>query len=130
MSDDVVEDRSRDHQRRRGDRAIAVVIVTGVDARGRQRRHKEKKKTHTFELGTLTWVRVVPSSGNLHRCRMVRDHQRRAIAVVVVTGVDVVVAVKSWGLNGSSMYLMGEIDTINVAWVVAKSSSSSGVSTT
>ena len=61
---------------------------------------------------------------------MVRDHQQRAIAVVVVTGVDVVVAVKSWGLNGSSTYLMGEIDAINVAWVVAKLSSSSGVSAT
>ena len=66
MSDNVVEDRSRDRQRRGGDRAIAVVVVTGVDARGHQRRHKEKKKMHTFELGTLTWVRVVPSSGNLH----------------------------------------------------------------
>ena len=52
MSDDVVEDRHGDRHRCRGDRAI-VVIVTGVDACGRQRRHKEKKKMYNFELGML-----------------------------------------------------------------------------
>ena len=49
---DVVEDRCGDRHRHRGDRAV-VVVVTGVDARGRQRRHKEKKKTYNFKLGTL-----------------------------------------------------------------------------
>ena len=72
LSDDVVEDRRGDRHRRGGDRAIAVVVVTGVDARGRQRKRKEKKKTYNFKLGTLAWVRVVPSSGDLHRCLMMR----------------------------------------------------------
>ena len=49
---DVVENRRGDRHRRRGDRAV-VVVVTGVDTRGRQRRRKEKKKTYNFELGTL-----------------------------------------------------------------------------
>ena len=49
---DVVEDRRGDHHWCRGDWAV-VVVVTGVDARGRQCRRKEKKKTYNFELGTL-----------------------------------------------------------------------------
>ena len=52
MLDDVVEDRRGDRHQRRGDRAV-VIVVTGVDARGRQCRHKEKKKTYNFELGML-----------------------------------------------------------------------------
>ena len=31
MSDDVVEDQSRDCQQRGGDQAIAVVVITGFD---------------------------------------------------------------------------------------------------
>ena len=31
MLDDVVEDRSKDRQRRGGDQAIAIVVITGFD---------------------------------------------------------------------------------------------------